>query len=104
MSLKQCRVPSTLNFCCFLTKACATSSEFAVVNFSVLYSRLPAQFLSLSLCVHDNNGAIKGLVSAAEQSLRNSLLSMKLIGRRAGTSIVRRLSVSPDGIESKAES
>src|SRR5258705_2043412 len=47
--------------------------EFAEYCFSVPYSRLPAQFLSL-LSDDANRGEIIRLVSAAERTLRNVLL------------------------------
>src|SRR5579863_6321777 len=78
MLLKQCRVPRTLNFFCFLTKSCTCCRESAVVSCSVPYSRLPAQFLSLLLCDQASSEESAGLVSAAEQSLRNVLLSMRV--------------------------
>jgi hypothetical protein len=50
-------------------------SEFAEYCFSVLYATLPAQFVSLPSDDHANSGESTLLVIAAEQILRNVLLS-----------------------------
>src|SRR6266576_1149498 len=71
--LKQWRVPSTFRLRRFLTNSCMFFSEVAEYCFSVLYSRLPAQFFSL-LSDDSNSGEIIRLVSAAEQTFRNVLL------------------------------
>src|SRR6266576_4764077 len=73
MLLKQWRVPSTFRLRRFLTNSCMFFSEVAEYCFSVLYSRLPAQFFSL-LSDDANSGEIIRLVSAAEQTFRNVLL------------------------------
>src|SRR5581483_6454361 len=91
MSLKQWRVPRIFSFLSFLTRSCTRCSEFAVLNCSVPYWRLPAQFLSLSPRAGASNGERTGLARAAEQSLGNVLLFMDVIGRVAGTSIERLL-------------
>src|SRR5206468_2413123 len=81
MLLKQWRVPSTFRWACFFTKSRVCSKEFAEYNLSVLYSRLPAQFFSLSLAIlpsfiQANSGEIKGVANSADESLRKVLLFM----------------------------
>ena len=74
MLLKQCRVPRTFRRLCFFTNSCASCSEPAGYNCSVLYSKLPAQFVSLPPVAQVNRGESKGLASMAEESLINVLL------------------------------
>src|SRR6476660_8537695 len=86
MLLKQCRVPSTLRWLCFLTKSRACSSELAEYRFSVLYSRLPAQFFNLSPAIlpsfahanraDSNREGTNGVGSIADESFRKVRLSM----------------------------
>src|SRR5215510_12843882 len=84
--LKQCRVPRTLNFACFRTKDCTSSSNRAEVRFSVPYSRFPAQFFNLSPSViHANRGAIAGVTISTEAVLRNRRLFM-IVSRGRGPS------------------
>src|SRR5467141_28097 len=78
MLLKQWRVPSTFNLCCFLTYFRTSSSELAESKRSVLYSRLPAQFFSLSCVAQANSGEIAGLAITAEKSLIKVLLFIAL--------------------------
>src|SRR6266851_3423481 len=74
MLLKQWRVPSTFNLCCFLTYFRTSSSELAEYKRSVPYSRLPAQFDSLSFVARAKRGEITGLAISAEKSLIKVLL------------------------------
>src|SRR5215475_3554177 len=74
--LKQCRVPRTLNFTCFRTKDCTSSSERPEVRFSVPYSRLPAQFFSLSPAAQEKRGATAGAAISRDAVLRNRRLFM----------------------------
>src|SRR5215468_2081159 len=69
MRLKQWRVPRVLNCECLRTKSWIAATEFAEATVSVLYSMLPAQFVSFS---GDANAEISsGMVAAAVQSLMN---------------------------------
>src|SRR5437016_12137376 len=79
MLLKQWRVPSTFNLCCFLTYFRASSSELAEYKRSVLYSRLPAQFDSLSFVARAKRGEITGLAIIAEKSLIKVLLFIAIV-------------------------
>jgi len=45
--LKQWRVPRTFSLFCVLTNSQTCSTELAGYKLSVLYSKLPAQFVSL---------------------------------------------------------
>src|SRR6266478_878713 len=74
MLLKQWRVPNTFSLLRFLTQPRTCSSEFAVYRRSVLYSRLPAQFLSLTLAVQVRRGETAGLAITAEKNLIKVLL------------------------------
>src|SRR5262245_66645787 len=46
--LKQCCDPSALRLSVFFTKVCTCSTDSGYATRSVLYSRFPAQFLSLA--------------------------------------------------------
>ena len=83
MLLKQWRVPSTFNLCCFLTYFRTSSSELAEYKRSVLYSRLPAQFDSLSFVARAKRGEITGLVIIAEKSLIKVLLFIAMVQARS---------------------
>src|ERR1700730_17820486 len=76
MLLKQWRVPSTFNLLCFFTNSRTCSSDLAEYTRSVLYSKFPAQFVSLSPDTQANRGAMTGLAAIAEQSLIKVLLFM----------------------------
>src|ERR1700730_5357233 len=69
MLLKQWRVPSTFNLLSFLTNSRTCSSELAEYMRSVLYSKFPAQFFSLSPAIQANRVGMTGLATIAEQSL-----------------------------------
>src|SRR5207244_9021579 len=79
MLLKQWRVPSTFNLCCSLTYFRTCSSELAEYKRSVLYSRLPAQFFSLSFAAQAKRGEITGLAISAEKSLIKVLLFIAIV-------------------------
>ena len=72
--LKQWRVPSTFSLLCFATYSRTCSTEFAEYKRSVPYSRLPAQFVSLSSGIAASSGEMIGLAIIAEESLINVLL------------------------------
>src|SRR5580704_9988051 len=74
--LKQCRVPSTLSLLCLVTNSRTCSVVFAEYKRSVPYSRLPAQFVSLSPGIAASSGVTIGLAIIAEESLINVLLFM----------------------------
>ena len=74
--LKQWRVPSTLNLACLLTKSFTSSTESAAYKFSVLFSKLPAQFFIFVSGSRAKSGETKGPAAIVENSLRNCLLSM----------------------------
>src|SRR6267378_3277350 len=76
MLLKQWRVPRTLRLLCRLTNSRTCSSELAGYRRSVLYSRLPAQFFSLSGAAQVSRGGRAGAAISAEKSLRNDRLFM----------------------------
>src|SRR5437763_13578412 len=82
MLLKQWRVPSTFNLCCFLTYFRTSSSELAEYKRSVLYSRLPAQFDSLSFVARAKRGEITGLAIIAEKNLIKVLLFITMVEAR----------------------
>src|ERR1700737_2112721 len=67
--LKQWRVPSTFNLACFLTKFFTCSMELAAYRLSVLYSKLPAQFLSLVSGNAAKSREAAGAATVAESSL-----------------------------------
>src|SRR5262252_6356396 len=54
ISLKQCRVPKTLNCELAVTNCRTSASEVAAYRRAVLYSRFPAQFVSLCSDAHEN--------------------------------------------------
>src|SRR5215469_9565103 len=72
--LKQWRVPRTVRLFCFLADSRTLSWVRAEYRFSVLYSKLPAQFLSFSPAAHAKRGARKGLPIREEQTLRKDRL------------------------------
>src|SRR5262245_41158293 len=83
--LKQCCEPSALRLSVFFTKACTCSTDSGYATRSVLYSRFPAQFLSLaafgllggatvvSPCLQPVIGDNAAPVSAAVDIFRNFL-------------------------------
>src|SRR2546426_6829972 len=83
MSLKQWRVPRTLSLLCFLTNSCTCSRELAEYRRSVPYSRLPAQFLSLSPDAQARRGETTGAAISAEESLMKVRLSIGKVERVA---------------------
>src|SRR4029077_8370799 len=81
MLLKQCRVPSTFRLLCFLTNSRTCSREVAGYRFCVLYSRLPAQFVSFSPDAQESKGAIRGLANSAGKSFIKVLFFMARVYR-----------------------
>src|SRR2546430_3018148 len=76
MWLKQWRVPSTFNWLCFFTNSRTCSSEFAEYRSSVLYSKLPAQFLSLSSGTQAKRRETTGPATVADRNVTMVLLFM----------------------------
>src|SRR5215813_2876378 len=76
MRLKQWRVPRALSLDCCLTKPRTWSMELAVATRSVLNSKLPDQFLSLSSGMALRRGTTAGVAIAADNSLRKLRLFM----------------------------
>ena len=76
MRLKQWRVPSTFNWLRFFTNSRTCSSEFAECKSWVLYSKLPAQFLSLSSGIQAKRRETRGPATVADRSLIKVLLFM----------------------------
>src|SRR6266478_4528348 len=74
--LKQWRVPRTFSLLSRLTNSRTWSTELAGYRRSVLYSRLPAQFFSLSPRAQASRGESARAAIIAERTLRKDLLSM----------------------------
>src|SRR5580658_3263025 len=70
MLLKQWREPRTFSLGCFLTKSWTCSWDLAAWRFSVLYSRLPAQLVSLSGAAQAKRRETVGMAIVAEESFR----------------------------------
>jgi len=75
------QIVSQLSFVCFLMYPRTCSSELAEYKRLVLYSRLPAQFFSLSLDANPNKGEITGLANIAAKSLIKDRLFMAAFKR-----------------------
>src|ERR1700680_4581417 len=69
MLLKQWRGPRAFCFGCFFTQSWTWSCDLAAYKRSVLYSRLPAQFVSLSVPAQAKRRRKEGLAIVAEESL-----------------------------------
>src|ERR1700730_2989525 len=74
--LKQWRVPSTFSLFWALTNSRTCSTELAGYKFSVLYSKLPAQFVTLEAGSRAKSGDTTGPAIIAERILIKLLLSM----------------------------
>src|SRR5271156_4100417 len=76
MLLKQWGEPRTLNLPSRLTKYWTCSNEMAAERRSVLYSRLPAQLVSLSGAAQAERWEIAEVAMVAEESFRKVRLFM----------------------------
>src|SRR5205814_3430647 len=81
--LKPWRVSSPFYLCCSFTYFRTSSSELAEYKRSVLYSRLPAQFDSLSFVARAKRGETTGLAIIAEKSLIKVLLFIAMVQARS---------------------
>src|SRR5579862_9631466 len=75
MVLKQCRVPRTLTLSSDRKTARTSSIEEASRRRSVLYEKLPAQFVSFAFSAQPESVATTGLARVAESRLKKVRLS-----------------------------
>ena len=69
ISLKQCRVPKTLNWELAATNRRTSDIDIAAYRRSVLYSRFPAQFVNLCSDVHENVRGHNAVIAVPKRDL-----------------------------------